>query len=410
MVLAVAPEAIAVVAAFAAERCRQCYQCGQCVAGCPSGWDLDHGPRRVVRLILAGDVQELLRCEDVWRCSECGHCTESCPMEVDTAAAMALVRDLQRRFGGVRCPERTAAEIATRRLGRRARIDNIAFGAAMISRGNVPRDLAGSVAQGTASAHSLAARTRARLAGRVHTAHRWPLPEQRAPGAPAGRVAGDARAVLAWPFFAGCARPQDVEAYTLTRQVAADLAVRLEEQPSAGCCGHPTRGAHPASYRTDGVTTTVCPACDASLTQAGQETRPLWEMLVEQAHREGRRLRALAPAFVPYVGCLGERERALDSLAAAAELAAAEMRRSFPSLHASCCGALGGMFRGDTHASRRLLRFAAAGGSPVVTTCLLCRDNLRSAARLNRLAVPVYLWPEFFQATESQATERTEAP
>jgi hypothetical protein len=142
----------------------------------------------------------------------------------------------------------------------------------------------------------------------------------------------------------------------------------------------------------------VCPACDAGLREVGQETRSLWNALTEKAHRDGAALAAATPAFVPYVGCLGERDAALAALADAAELAGAEMRRSYPSLHASCCGALGGMFRGETTGTRRLLDFAAAEQAPVVTTCLLCRDNLRSGTRLRKLPVSVYYWPEFFSA------------
>ena len=45
-----------------------------------------------------------------------------------------------------------------------------------------------------------------------------------------------------------------------------------------------------------------------------------------------------------------------------------------------------------------LLEFAAGKQAPVVTPCVLCRDNLRSAARELKLSVPVHFWPEFFRA------------
>jgi hypothetical protein len=57
------------------------------------------------------------------------------------------------------------------------------------------------------------------------------------------------------------------------------------------------------------------------------------------------------------------------------------------------------MYRGATKASAMLLEFAAERGAPVVTPCVLCRDNLRSAARELKLDVPVRFWPEFFRAT-----------
>jgi len=150
------------VAALALEN-RICYQCGQCTAACPSGWDFDEGPRRVVRLVLAGDMDDLMDNQDVWRCNECGNCTAACPMEVDTRAVMTAVRELQREYGGAICPERRSVEVAHRQLGRRPRIDNIAFGAAMVGRGSLPKDLVGSAVQGAASARSLLARLRTQL-------------------------------------------------------------------------------------------------------------------------------------------------------------------------------------------------------------------------------------------------------
>jgi len=258
--------------------CMQCYQCGQCTAACPSGWDLDEGPRRVVRLLLASDVDDLMANEDVWRCNECGNCTAACPMEVDTRAAMTAVRELQRAHGGASCPERQAVEIAHRRLGRRPRIDNIAFGAAMVSRGSLPKDIVGSAVQGTASARSLLARVRTQVVEMTGADRRWPAPAQRE-GRPAGVAVPAARhtdgQTEAQPFFAGCALPQDFEAYRLTREVAAGLGMALAENTSAGCCGHPARGTRPTAYRVEGAALTVCPACDAGLREVGQQTRPL---------------------------------------------------------------------------------------------------------------------------------------
>ncbi|MGD0274070.1 MAG: 4Fe-4S dicluster domain-containing protein [Gaiellaceae bacterium] len=131
-----------------AGQCLQCFQCGQCLGACPNGFDLDQGPRRVVRLILSEDTEKLLASEDVWRCSECRECTDVCPMEVDVAGMMAAVRELQVTFGGVRCPERRAASIATKRLTRKNTIDNMLFGTAMASRGFVPKDLLATAAMG----------------------------------------------------------------------------------------------------------------------------------------------------------------------------------------------------------------------------------------------------------------------
>jgi Fe-S oxidoreductase len=367
-------QARAVVKELAAE-CRQCFQCGQCRGACPNGFELEIGPRRVVRLILSEDTEKLLACEDVWRCSECGACTEACPMEVDVAGMMAAVRRLQSDFGGVRCPERKAADIASKRLSRKSSIDNMLFGTAMVSRGFIPSDMVATASMGIKMA-----------SGKVRRRPRLSV-EGREPK----------------PFYAGCSLQQDKEAFQATARVARELGFPLAEQEGAGCCGHGSRGKIPAKFETDSSVFTVCPACDYSLQEVEIETTPVWQALVEHARRENLKLKAAEARFVPYVGCLTERETALASLADAAELADAEAVMSYPALHAGCCGALGGMFRGPTEAVLNLIDFAATNEAPIVTPCLLCRDNVRSAVRSAKKKVHVYFWPEFFHAAKPTA-------
>ena len=379
------------IAALAFEN-RICYQCGQCTAACPSGGDLGSGPRRLMRLILTEQAEQLLASDDLWRCSGCGSCSAACPMELDVAGALARLRALERAHGGQRCPEREAATVATRRLSSHDTIDSMAFGAAMAARGFVPNDMVG--AAGAAS--RLMAR---RLRRPTSDAPSGVGAAAQAPGA--GSVPTAARASVAappQPFFPGCALLQDTAAAGLTRAAARGLGLALAEAPGAGCCGHPSRGASAAGYASDETVITVCPACDRSLEESGTHVTPLWEALVDHARRSGGALRAAGPTFVPYVGCLSDRDRALGGLTGAAALAGVDCLTSYPSLHSGCCGALGGMYRGETEATRRLLDYAAERFAPVVTTCLLCRDNLRSAARRRRLPVQIHFWPEFFSA------------
>lgn len=356
--------------------CRQCLQCGQCIGACPNGFELELGPRRVVRLILSQDVEKLLECEDVWRCSECQACTQACPMEVDVAGMMTAIRELQMEFGGVRCPERKVAEIATKRLSRKGKIDNMLFGTAMVARGFIPSDLIATAEMGIKMS-----------TGKV----------QRTP-----RL--DVTGTEPKPFYAGCSLQQDKAAFRATARVARDLGFPLAEQKGAGCCGHGSRGEIPAKLESGSSVFTVCPACDYSLQEVEIETVPVWQALVEHARREDRKLTAAKPRFVPYVGCLTDRETALASLSDAAELAGAELVTAYPGLHAGCCGALGAMFRGPTEAVSKLIAFAAEKEAPIVTPCLLCRDNVRSAVRGAKQKVHVYFWPEFFQAAAPAAT------
>ncbi len=370
------PEAMVAELERLARACYPCYQCGTCSSSCPSGRELHSGPRRLVRLILSGEIEAVLRSDDLWRCTECGTCTEVCRMEIDVATVLHGLRDLEREYGSaIHCPERSAADIATTRLRRRPRIDTMKFGAAMVAKGHLPKDKVGAAGMGMKLARQMLPAGRKGRAGEA---------------APA--------AAVALPFYAGCALQQDHELLACVREVAAGFGVRLEEAADAACCGHPSRGAVPARFGAGERVYTACPACDASLAETGVEVTPLWDALTARARRGEAGIAAAAPGFVPYVGCLADRDAALAALGDAAELSGAAVHTDYPTLHSGCCGALGGVYRGATKASAMLLEFAAARHAPVVTPCSLCRDNLRSAARELKRDVPVHYWPEFFRA------------
>jgi Fe-S oxidoreductase len=366
--------------------CAICYQCGTCTSSCPSGRELYRGPRRIVRLILAGEIDAVLKSDDLWRCTECGTCTEVCRMDIDIAGVLHKLRQLERQYGGIHCAERTAADVATTHLKKRPRIDNMRFGAAMVSKGYVPKDKVGAAELGVKLAKQMLPGGKKRPAG--------------------ADVPADS---IVLPFYAGCAIPQDHELHAVVHEVAAGFGVRLDEAAEAGCCGHPSRGAVASIFETAERVTTACPACDASLAESGIETVPLWDALTERASRTTAiSMQAAGDRFVPYVGCLADRDAALAALGEAGEQSGAAMVVDYPTLHNGCCGALGGMYRGATKSSARLLEFAARQQAPVVTTCVLCRDNLRSAARELKVDVPVHFWPEFFRAVPTAPEERTD--
>ena len=77
-----------------AQECAACYQCGTCTSACPSGHELYRGPAALVRLVLAGDIDAVIKSDDLWRCTECGSCTERCRMEIDVAAVLSACGSL----------------------------------------------------------------------------------------------------------------------------------------------------------------------------------------------------------------------------------------------------------------------------------------------------------------------------
>ena len=361
-----------------AKACYPCFQCGACTSSCPSGRELYRGPRRLVRLILAGEIEAVLKSDDLWRCTGCGACTDVCRMDIDVAAVLGGLRRLERAHGTtIRCPERSAADIATSRLRKQPRIDNMQLGVAMMARGHFPKDKVGAAESGMKIAKQM-----------------LPLRGRR----PAGEAGPAAAGTTMMPFYAGCAILQDDQMHALVYEVATGFGVRLDSATDGGCCGHPSRGAVPSRCDSEDAVQTACPACDSSLKEAGIASVPLWTTLTERARRSESGLEAAAPRFVPYVGCLADRDASLAVLADAAEQAGVTMEMAYPTLHNGCCGALGGMYRGATKASAMLLEFAVERRAPVVTPCILCRDNLRSAARELRLDATVHFWPEFFRA------------
>ena len=84
-----------------AEECSICYQCGACTSSCPSGRELYRGPRRLVRLILAGEIEAVLKSDDLWRCTECGTCSDVCRMEIDVADVLHRLRHHRRQARGL---------------------------------------------------------------------------------------------------------------------------------------------------------------------------------------------------------------------------------------------------------------------------------------------------------------------
>jgi heterodisulfide reductase subunit C len=181
-----------------AVQCQECYQCGQCTSACPSGWDLNRGPRLVMRLLLTGDIDKILACEDIWRCSECRSCNRACPMEIDIAGALSKLRMLELEHGIQRCPEREGTRVAIKYLANHKHVDKIMFGMTMASRGFMPRDKKGAINTVIQTVGNMV--TRSLSNGRIQVAADSKKIQTSADPTPG-------------PFFAGCVLRQDAECY-----------------------------------------------------------------------------------------------------------------------------------------------------------------------------------------------------
>ena len=82
------------------ERVLNCYLCGTCTAGCPiSEITDDYNPRRIMRMILLGRKDELLRSGEIWRCYQCHTCVSHCPQDVRFADIIRALRGIAVREG-----------------------------------------------------------------------------------------------------------------------------------------------------------------------------------------------------------------------------------------------------------------------------------------------------------------------
>jgi len=78
-----------------------CYQCGKCTGGCPAGFAMDDGPRRIMRYIQLGLRKKVLQSSTIWLCASCNTCSVRCPRGIDVAKVMECLRQYAFETGEV---------------------------------------------------------------------------------------------------------------------------------------------------------------------------------------------------------------------------------------------------------------------------------------------------------------------
>ncbi len=82
------------------ENIRRCFTCGTCTAGCPvRGVDEKFNPRKIIRMVLLGMKERVLKSDLIWRCSACYTCHERCPQDVRITDVMSALRNLAVKEG-----------------------------------------------------------------------------------------------------------------------------------------------------------------------------------------------------------------------------------------------------------------------------------------------------------------------
>ncbi|MFZ0449737.1 MAG: 4Fe-4S dicluster domain-containing protein [Desulfatiglandaceae bacterium] len=83
-----------------AEAIRSCYACGTCTAGCPvRRVNLKYNPRKLIRMVLLGMQDEVLKGEEIWLCSSCYTCQERCPQGIRITDTILALRNLAAKEG-----------------------------------------------------------------------------------------------------------------------------------------------------------------------------------------------------------------------------------------------------------------------------------------------------------------------
>jgi len=106
------------------EHLLKCFACGTCTASCPvREADERYNPRRIIRMVLLGMKDEVLRSDFIWLCSTCYTCTERCPQGVHLTSIMRALKNIAVREGIVPASFRMQAK-AIREMGKLYEIED----------------------------------------------------------------------------------------------------------------------------------------------------------------------------------------------------------------------------------------------------------------------------------------------
>lgn len=84
------------------ENIKRCYACGTCAAGCPvTNIDEEYNPRKIIRQVLFGMREEVLKSPVIWFCIMCYRCYARCPQQVNFTDIMRALRYLAIKDGYV---------------------------------------------------------------------------------------------------------------------------------------------------------------------------------------------------------------------------------------------------------------------------------------------------------------------
>ncbi len=84
------------------ENLRYCFTCGTCTASCPIREVNEiFNPRKIIRMIVLGMKERVLKSEFMWLCTGCYSCQERCPQDVKITDLMNALKNYAVKHGVV---------------------------------------------------------------------------------------------------------------------------------------------------------------------------------------------------------------------------------------------------------------------------------------------------------------------
>jgi len=82
------------------ENIKRCFACGTCSAGCPvRAIDDKYNPRKIIRMVLLGMRERVLKSDFIWLCATCYTCAERCPQDVKLVDIMTVLKNMAVKEG-----------------------------------------------------------------------------------------------------------------------------------------------------------------------------------------------------------------------------------------------------------------------------------------------------------------------
>ena len=70
----------------------KCMQCGKCVGNCPAASVTQYNSRRAIHTIKLGNIEDVIKSEELWSCFFCSSCYAACPKDINFPFTVAMLR------------------------------------------------------------------------------------------------------------------------------------------------------------------------------------------------------------------------------------------------------------------------------------------------------------------------------